>query len=178
MHGRFTKTAAYSLLLLFITSEPCTALQIKTRYATIIYNNEIDLHRFNEEFYLGKYGYLLRKDAIGSVSDEIRFKTDLIVERVKSILDMFPENLEFRIVICSSGMEIEKVHKVIYGKETKYSAFYSPEINTIFFSVDDMELSTVAHEFAHVIMTNYFTISPPVKIHELLSRYAAKHIKD
>jgi hypothetical protein len=109
------------------------ALEIKSRYATIIYNEEKDLHRFNEEFYLGKYSYLLRKDDIAGVSDEVRFKTDLIVERVKSILDMFPENLEFRIAICSSGREIQKAYKLIYGKTTNYSAFYAPEINTVFF---------------------------------------------
>ena len=165
-------------MLLLITCGPCMALEIKTRYATIIYNQEKDLHRFNEEFYLGKYSYLLRKDYIVSVSDEVKFKTDLIVERVKSILDMFPENLEFRIAICSSEREIQKAYKLIYGKAANYSAFYAPEINTVFFSVNDMELATIAHEFAHIVMTGYFNVSPTVKIHELLSRYAARHITE
>jgi hypothetical protein len=176
MHDRLIKTTAYTLMLLLITCGPCMALEIKTRYATIIYNQEKDLHRFNEEFYLGKYSYLLRKDYIVSVSDEVKFKTDLIVERVKSILDMFPENLEFRIAICSSERKIQKAYKLIYGKTANYSAFYAPEINTVFFSVNDMELATIAHEFAHIVMTGYFNVSPPVKIHELLSRYAARHI--
>jgi len=178
MHDQLIKTTACTLILLLFTCGLCMALEIKSRYATIIYNEEKDLHRFNEEFYLGKYSYLLRKDDIAGVSDEVRFKTDLIVERVKSILDMFPENLEFRIEICSSEREIQKVYKLIYRKTTNYSAFYAPEINTVFFSVNDMELATVAHEFAHMVMTSYFNVSPPVKIHELLSRYAARHITD
>jgi len=178
MHDQLIKTTAYTLIFLLIACGPCMSLEIKSRYATIVYNEEKDLHRFNEEFYLGKYSYLLRKDDITGVSDEVRFKTDLIVERVKSILDMFPEKLEFRIAICSSEREIQKAYRLIYGKATHYSAFYAPEINTVFFSVNDMELVTIAHEFAHIVMTCYFNVSPPVKIHELLSRYAARHITD
>ena len=172
------KTIIYLLLLLVIVPRMGMAIEVHTRYATIIYNEDSDLDRFNEEIYLGKYNFLLQQDGIQDVTDEVRLKTDLIVDRVKEILDMFPENIRFKIAICASNQDIGKIHKLIYGEPADISAFYAPDIDIVFFSAEDAELATIAHEFAHVIMHKYFQMSPPVKIHELLSRYVATHIKD
>lgn len=154
------------------------ALEIHTRYATIVYNDDRDLERFNEEIYLGKYNFLLQQEGMRGVTDEVRLKIDLILDRVKEILNMFPEHDKMKIIICSSNEDIRNIHERIYGYPTSSTAFYAPDINMVFFSSSDVELTTVAHEFAHVVMHRYFQQPPPVKIHELLSRYAARHIKD
>jgi hypothetical protein len=178
MYYNNLKTVIYLLLLLVIVPRVVMAIEVHTRYATIIYNEDSDLDRFNEEIYLGKYNFLLQQDGIQDVKDEVRLKTDLIVDRVKEILDMFPENIKFKIAVCASNQDINKIHKLIYGKPANLSAFYAPDIDIVFFSAEDTELATIAHEFAHVIMHKYFQMSPPVRIHELLSRYVATHIKD
>jgi len=154
------------------------ALEMHTRYATIIYNDDRDLDRFNAEIYLGKYNFLLQQEGMYGVADEVRLKIDLILDRVKEILNMFPEQDKMKIIICSSNEDIREIHERIYGYPTSSTAFYAPDINMVFFSSTNVELTTVAHEFAHVVMEKYFQTPPLVKIHELLSRYVARHIKD
>ncbi len=178
MYHNSLKTITYLLLFLCVMPRTGMALEIHTRYATIIYNEDSDLDRFNEEIHLGKYSFLLQQDGIQSVEDEVRLKTDLIFDRVQEILDMFPEDSKFKIIISSSGQDTRNIHQQIYGLPGKSTAFYANDIDMVFFSAEDTELSIIAHEFAHVIMQKYFQTTPPVKIHELLSRYAATHIKD
>lgn len=172
------KIILYLLFFLLLGQHMGMALELQTRYATIIYNEDRDLDRFNAEIYLGKYSFLLQQEGIHSVADEVRLKIDLILDRVKEILNMFPEHENIKIILCSSNEDIRNIHQRIYGQPNSSTAFYAPDMDMVLFSSTDVELTTVAHEFAHVIMHRYFQRSPPVKIHELLSRYAARHIKD
>jgi hypothetical protein len=178
MFHNYLKILVYLLFFLLLGRHMGMALELHTRYAVIVYNDDRDLERFNEEIYLGKYNFLLQQEGMYGVADEVRLKIDLILDRVKEILNMFPEHEKMKIIICSSNEDIRKIHERIYGYPTSSTAFYAPDINMVFFSSADVELTTVAPEFSHVVMHRYFQQPPPVKIHELLSRYAARHIKD
>ena len=104
------------------------------------------------------------------------FKIDFIVDKTKAILNMFPDDIAFKIAVCESTGELQKNYALIYGKTTDFIAFYSPKINMIYFSINNVELQIIAHEFAHMIIEHYFKVSPPVKIHEILANYAEKAI--
>ncbi|MCK5098348.1 MAG: hypothetical protein KAR45_09605, partial [Desulfobacteraceae bacterium] len=66
----------------------------------------------------------------------------------------------------------------IYNIDVKYIAFYSPSKNRVFYSADNAYLRVVAHEIGHVVAENYFTISPPQRIHEVMAQFAEKHVTD
>ena len=175
---RTQKIFFYALSLLIITAHLGYALELHTRYSIIVYNEDKELEMFNEGIYLGKYNFLLQREGIRDVSDEVMLKTDFIYDRVSEILDIYPEGRKVKIIICSSVAELQMIHERIYGHPIDSEAFYAPEIEVLFLTATSVELATVAHEFAHVVMQKYFREAPPVKIHELLSRYVARHIKD
>ncbi len=170
--------AILTFTLLLIPAIKSRGFEITTDYTSIIYNNENHLHEFNNSIYLGRYNYLVRNKNIITVRDEIKFKIDLVIDRIKKILDMYPKDLKFKIALCGTENDVQKAYRIIYGKKVDYSAFYALKGDMVYFSADNVELSVVAHEFAHVIMEKYFEVSPPVKVHELLARYAERHIAD
>jgi len=152
--------------------------ELKTQYATIIYENEKLLRQFNREVSLGSLSYLIRNKTSITADDEVKNKLDAIVERIETILDMFPRELKFTIVLLSTDDEVQRIYRDKYGRRVDYIAFYSPRDKTIFISVNDISLGVLAHELAHVIIDRYYGIPTPVNIHEILAQYVESHIRD
>lgn len=153
------------------------ASDLQARYATITYSNKDDLREFNNELYMGR----LKSQVQGSsdtMEQEVISKIDFIVEKVMIVLDMFQPQIKFSIVIHPDEEQVQKDFKRIYNIKVDYIAFYSPSKNTVFYSADNATLRVVAHEIGHVVAENYFTISPPQKIHEVMAQYAEQHITD
>jgi hypothetical protein len=103
---------------------------------------------------------------------------DVLIERVETILEMYPKELKFNITLLSSDNEVQDVFRKKYGRTVNYISFYSPRDKTIYVSVKDIELGVLAHEIAHVIIDFYYGMSTPRKIHEVLAQYVENHLKD
>ena len=157
------------------TNEPYT---IETEYTTITYFDPKALRDFNSKLYMGNLSYLLKGKKSETIQDEVKNKIDLIIEKVETVLDMYPPRLRFQIVIHRSTKGVQNSYKTLYNREVNYIAFYSPGKNTVFYSADNAKLRVVTHEIGHVVAENYFDISPPPKIHEVLAQYAEMHIND
>lgn len=157
---------------------PAGAAEIETRFATVVYERDDLLRRFNEEVSLRSLSYLLRNRGSLTMADEVRNKIDVIVERVETILEMFPKTLKFTVVLVASDQEVRKVYKNRYGRHADFIAFYSPREKTVYVSVRDANLHVFAHEIAHVVIDQYFGVSPSVKIHEVLAQFVESHIED
>lgn len=168
----------FIVLFLIVTASVSSGFELKTEYATIIYEKEEHLRQFNKKVSLGSLSYLMRNKKSFTAADEVKNKLDVIVERVETILDMFPKGLKFTIVLLSSDTDVQKVYRNRYGSRVNFIAFYSPKDKTVFISVDDIKLGVLAHELTHVILDQYFGVSPPVKIHEILARFVETHLKD
>lgn len=166
------------LWLLAVISSPAYGDEIKSRYTTIIYDNMEVLRKFNRELYMGRLKYQLPSATSETIEEEVKDKIDLIIEKVQTVLDMFPKSIRFSIVIHLSTNGVQKDFQRIYNKEVDYIAFFSPGENTVFYSADNATLRVVSHEIGHVVAEHYFTISPPPKIHEVLAQYAEAHITD
>ena len=159
---------------------PCEseALNLESRYAVITFDDHDTLRRFNNELYMGRLGSQMRRNAGETVEDEVISKIDFIVEKVMTTLDMFLPQLKFFIVIHPDEKTVQSDFNEIYKVEVDYIAFYSPSRNTVFYSADNSFLRVVAHEIGHVVAENYFPISPPQRIHEVMAQYAEQHITD
>lgn len=157
----------------------CQAGELKTRYALVTYENQDLLREFNDNLRIGYklYQYVKRR-ANYTLTDEVKNKIDVVLEKVEVVLDMFPRNVSFNIVLLPDDEDIRKIHQNVYHSNASYIAFFSPKKNTVYLSVDDVNLRVLAHEFGHVIVENYFDISPPPKMHELLAQFAAANITD
>ncbi len=168
----------FILLIVLLTEVPHTyGEELKTRYATLTYSNEKQLNHLNYKLYFGKFSHLVEKENSG-IADEIKNKIDMVVEKNESFLEMFPENLDFKIKLFSNASEVRQAYFELYEKKVDFIAFYSPENDTIYLSEKNINIKILSHEIAHAIFENYFEISPPQKIHELIAQFAEKHILD
>ncbi len=166
------------ILMILVFPLPLWALEMSTRYVTIQYEYEEQLLRFNDEIILGSLSYLMQGRKALTIDEEVRNKVDVIVERVESILEMYPRKLRFRIVLLDNAKEVQRVYREMYGRDSMFIAFYSPKKKTVYLSVRDIELTVLAHELAHVIIDSYYNAVTPVKIHEVLAQYVTEHLED
>lgn len=167
----------FTLIIVSLTlwASVSSGAELKTYYATIVYSNERYLGEFNDKVSLGSLSYLIRNRNSLTAAEEAADKVDAIVERVETILDMFPRGLKFRVVLLPSSKDVQKVYKSKYGMSPDYIAFYSPRDNTVFVSLDDVRVGVLAHELTHVILNHYFGIPPPDKIQEILAQFVETH---
>ncbi len=166
------------LLVLMSPSQDCFAFEIVTEYATIEYSDKKVLKTFNRELYMGRFKYNIRSKNNDTIEDEVKNKIDFIVEKVMKVLNMYLPELKFKITIHKSKKGVREDFRRIYNAKANYIAFYSPSENQIFYSAKNSELRVVAHEIGHVVAENYFEVSPPQNIHEVIAQYAEKHITD
>lgn len=164
-------------ILIFVPFNRAYAIEFESRYAVITYSNIDDLREFNDELYMGRLSSQVEKGG-DTLEDEVIAKINLIVERVMSVLDMFPKPLKFSIQIYPKESQVQQAFRELYHIDVEYIAFYSPSQNKVFYSANNATLRVVAHEIGHVVAENYFTISPPQRIHEVMAQFAEKHITD
>lgn len=174
----FLVRAFFAGLIIFVLTSVSSGFELRTHYTVVTYDGENVLKKFNKEIRLGSLSYHLRNKQSLTIEDEVKNKVDLIVERVESILEMFPRSLKFSIVLMASEDDVQTMFKDKYGKKVDYIAFYSPKDKTIYLSVRDVRLGVLAHEIAHVVIDHYYDISTPSKIHEVLAQYVETHLKD
>lgn len=127
---------------------------------------------------MGRLQSKIRKSMGDTLEDNISVKIDLIVEKVMAVLDMYPPQLKFSIVIHPNEKEVTKSFRQLYLIDVDYIAFYSPSENKVFYSANNGNIRVVAHEIGHVVAENFFTISPPQRIHEVMAQFAERHVTD
>jgi hypothetical protein len=170
--------AVLTISLILLSYSAASEHELKSRYATVIYGNDEQLRRFNKEISLGSLSYLLAGRKSITVDDEVRNKLEVLIERVESILSMYPKDVRFSIVLLSSDTDVQAVFRRKYGKDVDYISFYSPGDKTIYASIKDVDEGVMAHEIAHLIIDFYYGIATPEKIHEVLAQYVESHLKD
>jgi len=151
-----------------------------SRYVTLEYHGDARLlNDFNRQVILTReLRYYLNWDDTGTVRSEVEAKLDIIVEKVETILEMFPNNLFINIVLLPTAENVAAIYQQKYGKTIDLISYYSLKDNTIYVSVEDVSLQIISHEIAHAIIDHYFDVLPPYTMHELMARYAELHVTD
>ena len=167
------------VVLLLLLPSLAGAVELQTRYATIHYDSEKQLHKLNRELVLSRnLAYLLRRRKIMTVNDEVAAKIDIILEQVQVALEMVPAKLTFDLLLFSTARDAQQELFNRYRKKVDFISFYSRRENVLYLSAKHSKLRVVAHELAHVVVEHYFDRSPPAKIHEVMAQYAASHIAE
>ncbi|MFZ5907430.1 MAG: hypothetical protein ACOYVJ_08505 [Nitrospirota bacterium] len=177
MQGKTLRTVL-TILLIFSFTSASWAFELKSRFCTIVFSSEEVIRKFNKELSLGRLSYLMKNRHSITAEDEAGNKVDVIVERVETILEMFPRDVQFTIVLLPSEKEVQAAYRNKYGRNVDYIAFYAPKDKTMYVSVRDVDVGVFAHETAHVIIDFYYGISTPTKIHEVLAQYVETHLMD
>lgn len=175
-----SRTLYFILFMGMLICFPCKsdAIDLESRYAVITFDDHDALRRFNNELYMGRIGSQMRRNSGDTIEDEVISKIDFTVEKVMTALDMFLPQLKFFIVIHRDEKMVQKDFREIYRVDVDYIAFFSPSRKTVFYSANNASLRVVAHEIGHVVAENYFPISPPRRIHEVMAQFAEQHVTD
>ncbi len=170
--------AFLTVFFIFTFSSIASEYELKTTYVTISYSSADSLRKFNKTISLGSLSYLLKNRHGITSEDELKNKIDVLIERVESVLEMFPSHVKLTIALLPSENEVQGLYRSKYGKNVDFIAFYSPRDQTIFVSVKDVDLGVLAHEIAHAVIDFYYGMATPSKIHEVLAQYVESHLKD
>lgn len=179
MRGGILASAVIIILTLFMTiPERVFGLELDTRYAIVTYDTDEQLRKFNKKIRLGSLSYMLRGREAVTVEDDVINKVDVIIERVKAILEMNPRPFDITFVLLDTDYEVRIRLKTNPQNASDYIAFYSTASKTVFLSVKDTRLAVIAHECAHAVIDQYLKVSPAAKIHEVLAQYVEQHLND
>ena len=176
------------MVLIFSISLPPSAAAreldktYRTKYVTISYADEKDLHTFTNN--IGSGLSFLRENP---EKNPLLAKTrvDKIVETICSLLDMHPPNLRFGITLYLTQSEVTSAYYQASGTANAYNArgaagaapiaFYSHSPRNIVVAIDNITDNILAHEIAHAIIGAYFVTPPPARMQEILAQYMDKH---
>lgn len=130
-----------------------------TKYATI---------HFDEESHLNDFLWRITgtKLTAGQAAEGLtKNRVDELVERVESLLDMYPHPFRFQIEITPEA-----------GADDGPPAHYSNEMRRIYVSPSTVTDGMLAHEIAHAVICAQFSVPPPEKAQEILARYVDQNL--
>ncbi len=127
-----------------------------TRYTEIYYEKDDDIKQF-------LWRISGREVDFYTYPGFARSNVDRIVEKVQSLLDMYPEGFKVAIYLRS-------------GYERGHIAFYSREGGSITIFADKVTQGILAHEISHAVIYEYFPVPPPKKAQEILSQYVDRNL--
>lgn len=170
-------TAFACFLIILPSGGKVRAQEILTHTARIRFEGDEDLRQFNKRVKLGTFSFRFGRQNRVTMADEVKNKLSLTITQVQEILEMFPRGMKFDIVLLPSKKEVRRIYWEQFNREVKFIAFYSTKTNTVYLSVQDVNISILAHELAHVVINHYFENAPPVKIHEVLAQYVESQMR-
>ena len=91
-------------------------------------------------------------------------RVDKIIERVETILDMRPKNLNIDIYLKRGDLKYNEI------------AFYQYKTSAVYLSVDKTSDGVFAHEISHAIVNRYFATPIPSKMQEIITQYVDRYL--
>jgi hypothetical protein len=134
-----------------------TYKKFSTAYTDVYYLEDQDLDDF-----IWKLGG--QRLDFSNESQLASFRIDRLIERVQTIIDMWPK--EFRVPIFLHR-EVLSLNKVGY---------YDYQTKSLHFNVDYASEGVFAHELVHAVIDRYFPSAPPSKMQEILAQYVDEHV--
>ncbi|MBA3014587.1 MAG: hypothetical protein FP815_06485 [Desulfobulbaceae bacterium] len=176
MSNPWTTIALLLSLILIQAERNAYGKELQTNYATITYSDDELLNKFNKNITLTRQlRLMMRNKKIFTIQDEVKGKVDIIVEKVETVLEMFPNILQFNLNVLATAGDVQQVYQARYGKRADHIAYYSLKDKTITISTQDASLRVLSHEIGHVVVDHYYKIRTPSKIQEVLAQYAEKY---
>jgi len=154
---------------------------LKTKYLTVMYENEKDLKTFDQniDFSSGSGGFSSffnsGKSSGTGFEKKLTAKLDSLIEKVQLILDM-RKPIKITVRIYPDKTALHGAYFNIYKKKKELRAWYIFEYNTIYVNARDLTAGMLAHESAHAIVDNFLAARPPRATAEILARYVDSHL--
>lgn len=158
---RRLRLAPFAAVLLIVTSSPAHAAEhtLQTQYATIRYAQDADLRDFLWRITGSRLAPELTPE------EPVKRRVDELVDRVQSLLDLYPSSLRFDIEITPDAGAGGPLAHYSHGADRRI--YVSPR------TVTD---GILAHEIAHAVICAHFNPPPPEKAQEILARYVDQNL--
>src|SRR3989338_9245625 len=150
--GRLALIAAMATLF-FTAIYAYADRSLETKYATI---------RFMDDLHVNDFLWRITGSRIpaGQSADEpAKSRVDELVERVESLMDVYPPSLHFTIEITPAA------------GDSRTAAHYDHERRRLYVSPTTVTDGMLAHEIAHAVICAQFSPPPPEKAQEILARF-------
>ncbi|OIO37805.1 MAG: hypothetical protein COT00_00375 [Candidatus Omnitrophica bacterium CG07_land_8_20_14_0_80_50_8] len=158
MSRRLWHSLLIPALLLCSSSHVLAAAEktLQTRFATI---------RYSQDREVGDFLWRITGKRLAPIDGTqlVKNRVDELVERVETLLEMYPSPFQFSIQLEAHTFEDP-------------AALYSHRTRTITFAVDRVTDGVLAHEIAHAVINAYFPAPPPEKVQEILAQYVDEHL--
>ncbi|MBN2121394.1 MAG: hypothetical protein JW734_10125 [Candidatus Omnitrophica bacterium] len=128
-----------------------------TKYSTIYYTQDKDIDDFIWRLGGQKLEFATDRNLASS-------RIDRLIKRTQMILDMWPKDFKVNIYLHRGVLQPNRV------------AFHDSKSNSLHICVDYASDGVVAHELAHAIIDQYFPLSTPTKMQEILAQYVDRHL--
>lgn len=158
MSRHLSHSLLIATLFLFLPVQAHAAAEktLHTRFVTIHYSEDQEIGDF-------LWRITGKRLALSDSTELVKNRVDELVERVETLLEMYPSPFQFSIRL-----------------EAHYSqdpvALYSHRTRTITLAIDRVTDGVLAHEIAHAIINAYFPVPPPEKAQEILAQYVDKNL--
>ncbi|MDD5165856.1 MAG: hypothetical protein PHQ57_00495 [Candidatus Omnitrophica bacterium] len=153
---------------------------IRSSYFTIYYEPGVNLKRVLSRISSrGIYTRFTPKpDSLADIEDRISYRMDLILERVKEVLDIYPSVTNIQIKIFKDRKGLQDEYYGITLRSAPMKSFYVHSYNTIYTNEYDISDSVIAHEMGHAMVDHYFQVVPSEKMGEMLATYVDIHLDE
>ncbi len=176
-----SKQSLISILILFlllIAPDVSISQEMWESYETdccsIQYYDEAQLNDF--AFRVGGIRYT--SNGLDGDIETTGYRVDEIMEKVRSTLDMYPEEVVITILLYPDHDSLGEVFREITQEEYVPLAFYSHSTESIYIDASSITEGMLAHEMAHATINIYYDEPLPAKTQEILAQYVDKHLWD
>ena len=157
MRPRLSSAAGLLAMVgLLLAADALAEKLLETRFAFIRYAADQDLSDF-------LWRVTGRRFMASEDVELAKIRVDEIVEKVQSLLGMYPE--AFRVEIALGPPQ-----------EKSDVAYYSHETRSVTVAPNRVTDGVLAHEIAHAVICAYFAEPPPAKTQEILAQYVDRHL--
>jgi hypothetical protein len=155
-------------------------ITIRSSYFTIYLEPDVNLKRVYSRintrgFYTGAGQ---RVNSLASPEEKISYRMDILLERVKKVLDTYPAITNIEVKIFKSRKDLQDEFYKITKRRDFVKSFYIHGHKTIYVSEADISDSVIAHEMGHAVVDHYFQAVPSEKVGEMLATYVDLHLDE
>ncbi|GAH26286.1 unnamed protein product [marine sediment metagenome] len=148
---------------------------VDTQYFTICYHSDDDLLVFVEKFNLALSSQLASNyssaDTFKTPGERIADLVNALFLKVSDILGIHLYSYHGKIKLCKTHDELSNLYYHYFKSPLAAEAFYFKDKESIYIALPTVELSILGHEMGHAIMCNYFAVTPPIRLQEILAKY-------
>lgn len=158
-----------------------SARKVEGKHFVLYYSPHLDATSLLRKLNITPYDKLLAGKSTNKKLDddqELADALDTLFILVSDILDIHLYSLQGKIKVCQDYNQLSKLYNALFdGDLKKQKSFYVHRLKTIYISSENLSAEVLGHEIAHLVISNYFVVPPPLRVQEVLAGYVEYQLR-